>query len=487
MPSEMEDFTCIAVDMGAGSIRIMLGQIRKEFISFEEVHRIANEVVKKDGRERWDMEHIVREIRKGISKAIDVSEESPQSIGVDSWGVDYVLLDEKGELTEVPVAYRDSRTEGMIEKWKTRMTDLETFRRSGINFYIFNTLFQLLASRDAKPMQKSTRLLFIPAYINYMLSGSMYNELSISSTSQLLSVDTDRWDHVILDKLNLTTDFLGRVISPGTILGPVHIPETGGIEMENIAVCGHDTACVVAAIPVENPNYAYISAGTWCIVGIESELPLLGEEAFSLGLTNERGYNNTYRTLKNIVGLWLVQGLKKHLPEHTSYADMEEMTREGDSITQIIDPDDPSFYNPGDMKVAFDAYFRKTDQPIPGSFSSYIRCAYDSLCFSFLYHIEKLEKISSKNIEVLHLLGGGSQSDYLNQRIATICGRKVVSGPVEGATLGNIMIQAIAMGRIKNLDEGRELLRLSCELKSFHPEKLEAGERYERFKQLKRN
>ena len=195
----------------------------------------------------------------------------------------------------------------------------------------------------------------------------------------------------------------------------------------------------------------YISAGTWCIVGIESDKPLLSEKALQLGLTNERGYNNTYRTLKNIVGLWLLQGLKEHLPAHTSYADMEKMTLEGGAITQVIDPDDPGFYNPKDMKEAFDDFFNKSGQSKPDNFSGYLLCAYDSLCFSFRYHIEQLEQLSGNPIQVIHLVGGGSQSDYLNQRIATICDREVISGPVEGATLGNILIQAIAMGKINNL------------------------------------
>lgn len=484
MPSIPDDFFCIAIDMGAGSIRVMLGEIREELISFREVHRISNEIVEKNGYERWDMEYLVGEIKKGISYAMEISEQTPQSIGVDSWGVDYVLLDEQGELTEIPVAYRDSRTEGMEDKWTELMTKQETFRRTGINFYIFNTLFQLFASRNSEPMSRSKRLLFIPAYINYVLSGSMYNEETISSTSQLLRVDAVSWDHLILKNLSLDPEWLGRIIAPGTLLGPVTIPEVGDGHVENVAVCGHDTACVVAAIPVENPNFAFISAGTWCIVGIESDVPLVSDEALHLGLTNERGYNHTYRSLKNIVGLWLLQGLKKNLPEDTSYAEMERMTKDGDSQIPVIDPDDPGFYNPEDMKEAFDAYFLKTGQAYPERFGTYICCAYDSLCFSFRYHIEKLEEISGKSIEVLHILGGGSQSDYLNQRIATICGKKVVSGPVEGATLGNILIQAIAMGRLSSLEEGRELLKKSCQLKSFYPGEDQEIERFKRFIQL---
>lgn len=487
MSTQNNSFSCIAVDMGAGSIRVMLGVIDESRISFKEVHRINNEIVERDGHDHWEIEKIVEEISLGISKTIDLSDDMPSSIGVDSWGVDFVLLDSHGELVETPIAYRDSRTEGMQEKWSKLMPEHETFRRTGINFYIFNTLFQLLSSRESSGMKRTSRILFIPAYINYILSGQALNELSISSTSQLLAVQGNQWDQEVLQKLNLEKEILGEVIQPGTRLGPVILPEAKNSGMENIAVCGHDTACVVAAIPVENPNYAFISAGTWCIVGVESDQPMLSEEALSLGLTNERGYNNTYRTLKNIVGLWLLQGLKKHLSEDISYSMMEEMTRQGVSGVQVIDPDDPGFYNPREMKEAFDRYFVKTGQAIPEDFSAYLICAYDSLCFSFRYHIEKLEVLWGRSIEVLHLVGGGSQSDYLNQRIATICERKVISGPVEGATLGNILIQAISMGKIKSIQEGRELVRRSYPGKTYQPEKEsdDANNRYEQFLRLK--
>lgn len=480
-------FTCIAVDMGAGSIRVMLGFIDNKGISYSEVHRITNEIVEIDGSDRWEMDKINSEIKKGISKAIKLSSSPPQSIGVDSWGVDFVHLDKEGNLLDIPVAYRDKRTEGMEALWKSLMPELETFQQTGINFYIFNTLFQLLSMKDDKILSETSKILFLPSYINYLLSGKARNELTISSTSQLLEVNGDKWVPEILDELKIGEDILGDVIFPGTRLGPVIIPEAADTGMESIAVCGHDTACVVAAIPVENPNYAYISAGTWCIVGIESEKPLISEDALKLGITNERGYGNTYRSLKNIVGLWLLQGLKKHLPENTSFGEMEALTREAGSIRQVIDPDDPGFYNPADMKEAFDAYFVKTSQTVPDHFGGYLLCAYDSLCFSFRYHIEKLEQLSGQSIEVLHLVGGGSQSDYLNQRIATICRRKVVSGPVEGATLGNIIIQAIAMGKINNLAEGRKLVQSSFPLKSYVPEEEPemASERYEAFLKLK--
>lgn len=453
--------------MGAGSIRVMLASIGQGAFSMKEIHRFENEIKVEDGRDTWDMESITDEIFKGISMALDAAGPSPESIGIESWGADFVLLDRNGDLVDTPVAYRDNRTRGMQERWKKLMTEQETFTRTGINFYIFNTLFQLLSLKGSRTLQRSSKILFIPSYINYLLSGKLFNEETIASTSQLLSAEGRTWDNKILEKLGLDVEKLGPVIPSGTRLGPVIQPQVRKNRMECVAVGGHDTACVVAALPVENPNFAFISAGTWCIVGIETDRPLISEAALRLGITNERAYGNSYRPLKNIVGLWLLQGLKKDLAADLSFEQMETMVRgEGVSL-QVIDPEDPCFYHPERMKDAFDSFFEKSGQAKPEHFSAYIRCAYDSLCFSFRYHIELLETLSEKPIEVLHVVGGGSQSDYLCQRIATICKREVISGPVEGAAMGNAIIQAIAMQKIVGLREGRALVKKSCRLKRY--------------------
>jgi rhamnulokinase len=487
MSSVKEHFSCIAVDMGAGSIRVMLGSLSKETLKLKEVHRFTNEIQVQGGRDSWDMDHIAGEIQIGISKAIRESDLAPGSIGVDSWGVDYVMLDANGELVETPVAYRDKRTEGMQEEWSRRMSASHTFTRSGINSYVFNTLYQLLSAEGSPALRRSSRILFVPCYINYLLSGVAVNELTIASTSQILQVEGGDWDPLILEKLNLEEEKLGKLVTPGTRLGPLVLEEFRDIGMESVAVCGHDTACVVAALPVENPNFAFISAGTWCIVGLESDRPLISEEARLLGITNERCYGNSYRPLKNIVGLWLLQGLKKEFSDDISFAQMEAMIREERDIPQVIDPDDPLFYNPGSMKNAFNSYFHKTGQPVPGTFSDFLRCAYDSLCFSFRFHVEELEKLSGKRIEVLHLVGGGSQSEYFCQRVATLCKRKVISGPVEGASMGNILIQGLAMGVIGSLQEGRDLVKRSCRVKEYNEAPLTPNleERYKKYLSIK--
>lgn len=476
-----ETFECIAVDMGAGSIRVMLGQLGKVSISYQEIYRFENRMVHLDGHERWDMEAIKEGLSRGIGEALEKSA-NLSSIGVDSWGVDYALLDGSGSLVDMPVAYRDSRTEHLRSKWSSMMPEEETYARTGINFYIFNTLFQLLSQKNSPLMQQVERILFMPAYINFLLSGVRANELTIASTSQMLEVGSQHWDSRILELLGIPASLLEPVIMPGTSLGPMRWPqEKAGITC--IAVCGHDTACVVASLPVENDRFAYISAGTWCVVGIESSRPVSAEKALVEGFTNERGYGNSYRLLKNVVGLWLIQELRKRMPGSPPFAELEKTAAEFRHISQVIDPDDPLFYNPENMREAFDLYFRKSGQEIPKEWGAYLRCAYDSLCFSFRYHLEQLEQLGEKDIQVLHMVGGGSQSDYLNQRTADICERPVISGPVEGATLGNILVQAVAMGRLENLQEGRAMVKRSFPGKRYRPRGFDdrASKRYESF------
>jgi rhamnulokinase len=463
-----EEYRCIAVDMGAGSIRVMLGTIGRHTLSYREVHRVPNRIVTGKGHDCWDMDHLLQGIREGIRMAAG-SAGPVNSIGVDSWGVDYVVLDREGLVQGPVVAYRDKRTEGMEEVWTSMMPREETFRRTGINFYVFNTLFQILAQQREDKIHSGSRILFIPSYVNFLLSGVAVNELTISSTSQMLEVGGRQWDREILTGLGLDYKVLGAVADPGTCLGEVAWEVPGGRRPVNVAVCGHDTASVVAALPVEDPGFAYISAGTWCIVGIESEEPLLSREALDLGFTNERGFGNTYRILKNLTGLWLIQGLRDTLPGNPGYEELERLTQLAGKGEQVIDPDNPAFYHPENMKDAIRTSLMDTGQSVPPDMGGYLRCAYNSICFSIRYHLDRLEALSGREITILHMVGGGSQSDFLNQRVADICRRKLISGPVEGTTLGNMLVQGIAMDRIDGLEEGRRLVRNSFPGNVFLP------------------
>jgi rhamnulokinase len=456
--------------MGASNIRIMQGSVSHTEIEYREVYRFANNIIEKDGHERWDIEHILHEIIKGLNLAFNETGNGISSIGVDGWGVDFVLLDTSGKMMEWPVSYRDKRTEGMEEKWLELMSREETFERTGINYYIFNTLFQLLAMKDSEILAATSRILLLPNYVMSVLCGTAVNEQTISSTSQLMNASSGKWDPVILDHLGISTDLMGEICEPGTVLGEVDHPDLKITGSKAIAVCSHDTASAVVSVPFGNEASVFISTGTWCLIGVETDLPILSDDALKNGFTNERSYGGRYRCLKNIAGLWLVQGLIKSLPVGEDYIKIESMARQYDGNENVVNSDDPLFFNPDNMKDAFDEYFRKTGQELPSGPGGYFRCAYDGLIYSFRYHIELIEQLTGQAIETIHLMGGGCQSDYLTSQTPTICQRNVVSGPVEAATIGNILVQAMAMGVIPGLEEARKLVKESQAIQTFIPD-----------------
>lgn len=482
-------FRCLAVDMGASNIRIMLGFISHSEIEYREIYRFANNIIDKDGHKRWDIDLILHETIKGLNLAYNETGEGISSIGVDGWGVDFALQDASGELLEWPVSYRDKRTEGMEEKWQSLMSREETFQRSGINFYIFNTLFQLLAMKDSKQLAESSRILMLPCYVMSVLCGKAINEMTISSTSQLMNALSGNWDPVIMGQLGLSTDVMGEICEPGTILGEVNHPELKMAGARAIAVCSHDTASAVVSVPFGEESSVFISTGTWCLIGVETDRPILSTDALKNGFTNERGYGGRYRCLKNIVGLWLVQGLINSLPVNEDYDEIESLAKQYDGNLNFVNPDDPLFFNPDNMKEAFNEYFRKTGQEPPTGPGGYFRCAYDSLIFSFRYHIELIEKLTGQAIEAIHLIGGGCQSGYLTSQTTVVCQRKVVSGPVEAATIGNILVQAMAMGVLPDLHSSRTLVKDTLAVRTYYPDQQQVVHEsaYRNFLELKDN
>ena len=484
----MKVFNCIAVDMGAASIRIMLGTIDNNTISYKEVSRFKNEIKIIDGHDRWDVEYIIKEINKAISDIVARKDIQISSIGVDSWGVDFVLLDKNEELLDIPVAYRDSRTNTMQEKWETIMSGEETFHKTGINFYQFNTLFQLLSIKDDTLITDVSSILFMPCYISYRLSGRIFNELTIASTSQILNVDNKEMNNDILKYLNLESSHFGKVLMPGEIAGNVTEGHLLPCSVKMVAVCCHDTASAVASVPSDSRNYTFISTGTWCLAGMVSDKPVLDAFALKNGFTNERGYDNSYRILKNIVGLWLIQGLQNSFTKKYSYSEIEELLGNTKS-PGVICPDNELFYNPVDMKEAFDLFLKQSGQILPESDGQYFKIAYDSLCCSFRDNMDKLESMRNSSIEVIHMIGGGSQSKYLCRQTANICRKKVVAGPVEGSTIGNILVQAIALKVIKNLEEGRKMVKNSFNIIEYLPDEpdYETEKLYEIYKKISNN
>ncbi|MFA6403243.1 MAG: rhamnulokinase family protein [Salinivirgaceae bacterium] len=464
----MENMHCLAVDMGAGSIRIMLGTVSESAITIEEIYRFKNEIQVLNNSSKWDIGFIYKSIVKGINCALEKNKQIT-SIGIDSWGVDYALLDSLDNLLELPYSYRDSRTEGMKEKWNTIMSDEETFQRTGINFYPFNTLFQLLSIKGNPNSASVGSILFLPNYIYFKLTGIKFNELTIASSSQLLNVNSTVFDNEILKKLGIKPELLPNIVQPGQVIGQLTDPAIQENNIKAVAVCSHDTASAVAALPALDTDFLYIATGTWCILGIESETPLISNEALQLGITNERGINNTYRVLKNIIGLWLIQGIHKAMDVKLEYSELDQLAANTPETDHLVNPDDSSFYNPENMIEAFNNYFRKTNQSLPVSMGEYINCAYKSLALEFTYYINKFENITHVAYNTLHIIGGGSQSALLCQNTANFSQKLVESGPTESAVLGNIMVQGIAMKKIKDVTEGRKIIANSFPPSTFIP------------------
>ncbi len=476
-------FRCIAIDMGASNVRLVLGTIENKRLNIEEIHRFTNEMQMIDGHYRWDIENIQKEIKHGIAKAVDQGYQI-DSISTDSWGVDFVLLDEQDIPLEWPVAYRDDRTMGMKEEWEKRMRQQETFQRTGINHYQFNTLYQFLYIKNSEIIRKTSRILFTANYINFYLSGEKINELTLASTSQMLRQDNFDWDDDILSHVNLRKDQLQKPARSGKVLGSLR-EHFGSPGTKVVLSPSHDSACAALAVPAKADNYAFISTGTWCVTGVKSKVPFISEEAFKAGITNELTAEGTFRALKNLMGLWLIQGLQKSLPGNLSYSDMENLALEADPYQFIINPNDPAFYNPDNMKEAFDRYLKQTVNQIPESPAAYIRCAYDSLGLSFRHTLALFEKIRGRKFDNLHLIGGGCQSEILSQLSANATGLKVYAGPVEGAAIGNCLAQAWAMNEMAGLEETSGILENSFEIKEYLPDPHpQMDEKYQEFLKL---
>jgi rhamnulokinase len=458
-------FSCLAIDMGAGSIRIVQGIFTDKLV-LNEIYRFENHIEWMNGADRWNLKTITDEIRKGITLAFEQTEVPVLSVGVDSWGVDFVLLDKEGNPIEDAVSYRDSRTVGMKEKWNELIPALETFQLTGINYNIFNSLYQLLSIKDSVQLKDTSRILFMADYVNYLLSGKSVNELTLSVSSQMVNYKNADFDPEILSLLNCNSLF-SKPVLPGMRLGKLTGFENNNTEV--IAVAGHDTASAVAAIPFTDKNAAYISTGTWCIIGMLSDQPFISNRAFTMGITNEVTADGKYRPSMNLIGLWLVQQLRVAFGSHSSFSDIEELISTTPSSKYLIDTSDESFYNPVNMKEAFDSYFKNHFGVRLNSEAEYYRCAYDSLVESFRKTLLDFEEIRGESFNTIHLIGGGCRSKLLCQLTANATGKKVIAGPIEAAVMGNLMIQVQSLGKMN--PECKKMVTDSMEIATYLPEK----------------
>lgn len=479
----------LAFDLGAESGRALVALFDGERIQLEVVHRFPNGAVQTLETLHWDVLRLYGEMLAALRKARAEHGELA-ALGVDTWGVDFALLGRDGSLLSNPRHYRDPHTEGMMEQAFVRVPKLDIFRATGIQFMRFNTLFQLLAlQRDKSPLlDVAHHLLFIPDLFNYWFTGLKVNEYTDASTSQLIHPDKRTWAHDLINRFGLPERIFGTLVQPGTVLGPLRgaaAQQTGLAGLPVIAPATHDTAAAVAAVPARGDSWCYISSGTWSLMGAEVTQPLTGPKALEFNFTNEGGVSGTIRLLKNIMGLWLVQECRRSWERAGVEYTYEALMRLAESAAPfqgLVNPDDAAFMLPPDMPQALADFCRRTGQTVPEGPGPIVRCALESLALKYRFVLERLEELVGRRLDVLHVVGGGSQNTLLCQLTADACNRPVVAGPVEATALGNVLVQLLGLGLIKSLDEGRQLIRRSFEVLTYEPRQPEAwDEPYRRF------
>jgi len=481
----------IAVDLGAESGRVMLGSVSADKLVLEEIHRFSNGPVEEDGSLHWDFKRLLSEVKTGIGKAAKAADGKVAGIGVDSWGSDFGLINAEGKLIENPYHYRDSRTQGMLEEAFKLMGKREIYEETGLQFMLFNNLYQLLAMRvaNSEVLAKAKHLIFIADLFSYHLCGRVYSEYTLASTSQMMNMRTGRWSKEIFDKLSLPIEIIPYVVRSGTIVGRLTeeaAKESGCGRIDVIAVGSHDTASAVAAVPAGDNNWAYISSGTWSLMGVEVPEAIINDKTFEYQFTNEGGVENTIRLLKNIMGLWLIQECRRQWQREgvdLSYAEMAESARNAKPFVAHIDPDYSGFYSPGDMPKRINSYLAETGQKAIDDKGQMIRVILESLAFKYRWVVEKLEDITGAGLDCLHIVGGGIQNELLCQFTANAIGRKVIAGPIEATASGNILMQAKATGQIKTLGELRQIVRNSFDLEEYEPQETQLWQ--QRYKKIK--
>ncbi len=473
-----EEKRYIAVDLGAESGRVMLAVVGDDKLTLEQIHRFANGPVESGGTLRWDFNKLLTEIKKGIGLAAKQAGDNVAGIGVDSWGVDFGLLDENGKLIEQPYHYRDSRTNEMMEKAFELMAKREIYEHTGLQFMQFNSIYQLLAMRlaDDAALAKAKKLIFIADLVSYFLCGEAFAEYTLASTSQLMDMRSGQWSRPIFDAMSLPMEIMPKVAQPATVVGTLTektAKEIGCGRIPVIATGSHDTASAVAAVPAdEKTKWAYLSSGTWSLMGVEVPKAVITDETFALPFTNEGGVENTIRLLKNIMGLWLVQECKRQWQkdgEDLSYNELTAMAQKAKPFAACIDVDNSSFIAPGDMPKRINDFLAQTSQETIDDKGQMVRTVLENLAFRYRQIMDKIEEVTATTIEVLHIVGGGTQNELLNQFTANATGKKVVTGPIEATAIGNIVVQAKAAGQVSTLAEARKIIRNSVEMKEYEP------------------
>ena len=482
----------LAFDLGASSGRALLGSLIDNKLQITEIHRFTNQMMLIHGHYFWNIFSLFEELKTGLAKCIREYGYQPESIGIDTWGVDYALITRDGYLAGLPFAYRDGRTNNSMEEFFQLLPKKETYMLSGIQFMQFNTLFQLFSAYQSKleALKITDSLLFTPDTLNFLFTGIRKNEYTIASTSQMLKAGKPEWEFRLFDVAGISHDIVEEIVLPGTILGPL-LPEvcdeTGSDPIPCIAVASHDTASAVASVPAEEGTWMFISSGTWSLMGIESPVPLVSEETLALNYTNEGGVDGTTRFLKNIMGLWLIQECKRKWDSEVSlsWSNIVEMSQTAEPFVSLVDPDDNSFLNPPDMPEAIRDFCRKTGQTVPGSKAAIARCVYDSLALKYRYTLEQIESVIKKPVERIHIIGGGANNRFLCQLTADATELPVIAGPVEATAIGNMLMQARGLGYIDSLCEMRKIVSDSFDVMQYLPSRISGLDAiYARFKKI---
>jgi rhamnulokinase len=468
----------LAVDLGATSGRTIIGTLDQGKLTLEELTRFSHEMIETGGHLYWDIFALYGEIIRGLKLA--AQRHLPiESIGIDTWGVDFACIGADGAILRNPLSYRDPHTSGRMQEYFDTVLDRKTvYDITGIQLMNFNSLFQLYAMRrdGNSALEHARKILFVPDALGYMLTGEAVCEYTIASTSEMLDPRTQELDSQLMESVGLRRDNFGRMVFPGTVIGRLTqevqaLTGLGAIPV--VAVAGHDTASAVAAVPACDEQFAYLSSGTWSLMGIETRHAIIDERSLTLNFTNEGGVNGTTRFLKNICGMWLYERCRKEWPEEVqrkSHHELQQEAMQAEGFRSLINPDDPLFAHPDKMIEAIQTYCRQTRQPVPESVAEICRCIFDSLALRYRQVFAWLREFAPSPIDVLHIIGGGSKNDFLNQFTANSCGVTVVAGPQEATSVGNVMLQAKACGEVSDIWEMRRIVAASVETKRFEPQ-----------------
>ncbi len=473
----MSKKTYLAVDLGAGSGRVMAAVVESSKITLKELHRFDNPGTDLPGGSFWNLIGLYLDILEGLRKGVDEYRDSLVSIGIDTWGCDHGFIGPDGAMLGMAHQYRDPRSDGMAEVMHGLMSEAEVYSHTGIKTNFYNSSLHLLAeARKKSPaLFAANNLLFVPDILAYWLTGRQAVERTVASTSQLLNPTTGDWAWEVIEALGLPKNIFGEVVAPGTILGPIRDEVANFIGKQDIpvvATASHDTASAVAGIPMKGTGNLWLSSGTWSIMGIESETAITSPEALKLGFCNELGVNDSVRFLKNIGGLWLLQECKRQWEldgKSFDFATMAKLSAVAEPFSAFIDPDDASFASPGEMPSKIQAYCEKTHQAVPQDEGTILRVATDSLALKYRFVFENIQKLTGDTYPALHAGGGGIQNEALAQATANALGIDVIAGPIEATSCGNVITQMMATGDIPDLEQGRQLIGNSFEFKTYQP------------------